>query len=82
MATDGTPGDGGFSRAARAPSPSAAQGPQGLLAALRPLPSSVPVGLGWWLVSARDIATLKRSCRSNCLTRRCRLLMAAPACSP
>ena len=31
--------------------------------------------------SARAIATLRRSCRSNCLSRRCRLLMAAPACS-
>ena len=38
-----------------------------------------PRGAAWWLVSARAIATLRRSCRSRCPRRRCRLLMAAPA---
>ena len=36
-----------------------------------------PRGAAWWFVSARAIATLRRSCRSHCLSRRCRLLMAA-----
>ena len=32
----------------------------------------------WCVDSARAIATLRRSCRSHCLSRRCRLRMAAP----
>ena len=40
---------------------------------------SPPVEQSVWCVnSARAIATLRRSWRRNCLSRRCRLLMAAP----
>ena len=38
-------------------------------------------GAVWWLFSARAIATLRRSCRSHCQSRRCRLL-AAPVSLP
>ena len=50
-----------------------------------PLPALAvfcPRGAAWCVDSARAIATLRRSCRSHCLSRRCRLRMAAPACSP
>ena len=37
-----------------------------------------PRRAAWCVDSARAIATLRRSCRSHCLSRRCRLRMAAP----
>ena len=37
------------------------------------------LGAEWWLFSARAMATLIRSCRSHCLSRRCRLLVAPDA---
>ena len=36
-------------------------------------------GAVWWVISARAIPTLRRSCRSHCLSRRCRLLAAPDA---
>ena len=41
-----------------------------------------PPGAAWCCDSARAMATLRRSCRQNCLSRRSFRLRAAPACSP
>ena len=86
MASDGTLGDGGFSPR-RAACCSCSVSLRGSGSSRTPgrtpaLAFVCPRGAAWWLVSARAIATLRRSCRSHCLRRRCRLVMAAPACSP
>ena len=40
-----------------------------------------PRGAAWCVDSARAMATLRRSCRKNCLRRRSRRLLAVPASS-
>ena len=41
-----------------------------------------PLGAAWWLHSARAIVTLRRSCRSHCLSPRSRRLRTVLSCSP